>query len=1481
MKKFLSLVLALVMAMSLVTISAGATEYKDLTDKDEIQYEEAVAVLNRIGIITGYDDGSFQPKKELTRGAAAKIIVSLLIGPEAAGNLPNNSSPYPDVPANHTFAGVISFCKTEEIISGYGDGTFRPGDSLTGYAFAKMLLGALGYSSNIEGFTGSGWTNNVARIANVAGLLDRLQFNGSAAVNREQACQLALNTLKATMVTYGGSTIINGSTGSFTMQGTTATMVTSNNKDINRNIGKNESDQGGRDYYTLEFGEEHFKDLRLEHDRFDPAIDDFGRPSNEWSYKKVTIGTFPLEADYTYTEQVAHLADKDAAKVRALKLNGFEVSSNESTHGIASGYNKTQVFVNGRQVNDLDKLATIADYTDNGATVYVYVDELDADFISYVSVIQPMLVKVKNVGSDYVSFELIEADDKGNGFNQYALDNYNDGAQRGMNEIDKLEDLQAEDDYYDVVKDLKAGDYVVTIPVNADHENDAWEVSKAYVPETVTGKLSKVETYDGDVTDIVVGGTSYKVSQWNKDMKDIDADIIKVTVKDVTLYLDEGGNALLADEVGEVSGYMVIGSWSKSLVNGKLVDIAEGWDVNGDPLSLNVGSSKTVSKYYGDTINGKSYANEFLPGDLVKYTNDGAPAGADWVLLCNDDDTPIAANDVYKNLVKIYEVSEFGLSTDFTVGANYIDVDGSGTFTTGDKANYQIKSSNIRLALRGDNVTFTPDGAGGLTVGGTDRISKVPTVKNADKDLVVQAGDIVTDNSFYFAKNPMFIYVDFDNSGDVENIQFVKGIKNVTTDELMQQSGGNGTAGANHPAQAYLDKNGEVKAVVIKTQSNEAKTNNLLYVREHWASHEYTTETGKVIGLTVAMLGEDGLVRSTNIYTDKDLKDNTFATFTKAEKEGYEPFYKVNSYDTQTKTTSVASATVNASGDGSNVINKWLVKLGNPTKIDGTGLADPTGHNPLVDGDSWIMSNQRGTSDMLPSDSNNAKQVANFTKANWINLTDNTDIDDVEDLKDYVDVRLHLVFNDNKDSDGFRNVDLAIVVNGVKADQRAAVPTVSGLTVTSPKASYSKGEIIELNAAVADGKYGTLSYKWEYSNNGGSTWTVFGTDASKVNFTKGSGSEQVRVTVTNTDNKYNSPYNKATASKDITLNEDVTTATTEVTVTVTGGTFVHNGNTVKTAKLTVPYNGLLLPITAGTGKQLPATATLTKADGTTDTVTIEDGMLVINGGMAGTIAVVCDDAVKTTKTVTFNLTNCYVTVDGQTKTNGDTLEVEAGASLNLTIGLIDDNSDTKADPVTADGGVSVLSSTATTALVKVADDGTVTIDRSKNTHTVEVKSNAVTGYASADGATLTKTAAKGEKLTVKFVSSTLGSAATAINSLGTITPAAANGNTIALVANSAKAGVDATKTDVTIADADAMTAWLTNEANNGKTLYYGTFAATAGDATSFTTITADTVFASLSGGAFFTDFVAAKPAEFEVEITIGTADWTITGIATT
>ena len=114
--------------------------------------------MSAVKVIDGYTDGSFNPSATLTRGAAAKIICNLILGPTTASALVADAAPYKDVPTNHTFAGYIAYCQKTGIISGYADGTFKPANSLTGYAFMKMLLGALGYKADQEGYTGANWS---------------------------------------------------------------------------------------------------------------------------------------------------------------------------------------------------------------------------------------------------------------------------------------------------------------------------------------------------------------------------------------------------------------------------------------------------------------------------------------------------------------------------------------------------------------------------------------------------------------------------------------------------------------------------------------------------------------------------------------------------------------------------------------------------------------------------------------------------------------------------------------------------------------------------------------------------------------------------------------------------------------------------------------------------------------------------------------------------------------------------------------------------------------------------------------------------------------------------------------------------------------------------------------------------------------------------------------------------------------------------
>ena len=324
MRKFLSLLMALVMTMSLVTISAGAT---DFTDDSDIAYTEAIDVISAIKVVDGYSDGSFKPTTALNRGQAAKIITNMILGPTAASALTATAAPFKDVPANHTFAAQIAYCAQQGIINGYSDGTFKPGETLTGYAFLKMLEGALGYDGTIEGFTGGNWTINVAKIANGIGLLDGVAegFSGTATVDRQTACLFAFNTLKADLVEYdskitatvaGVDVTIGGSNGAKSVTSETQASNTNNWNIINESRATGQDSQGATswdNYAIVQFGERYFPRLVRNNGQYKwnnrwnggYTTDDLGRPSSTWTYRGEKIGTYTEDPIKTYEGNVA------------------------------------------------------------------------------------------------------------------------------------------------------------------------------------------------------------------------------------------------------------------------------------------------------------------------------------------------------------------------------------------------------------------------------------------------------------------------------------------------------------------------------------------------------------------------------------------------------------------------------------------------------------------------------------------------------------------------------------------------------------------------------------------------------------------------------------------------------------------------------------------------------------------------------------------------------------------------------------------------------------------------------------------------------------------------------------------------------------------------------------------------------------------------------------------------------------------------
>lgn len=298
MKKFLALVMALAMVMSLTVVSTSA---KDFTDDDSITYTEAIDVISALEIMDGYTDGSFQPNTQLNRGQAAKIICNLILGVAAADNLTATKAPFPDVPASHIFAGYISYCAQEGIISGYSDGYFRPGDTLSGYAFMKMLLGALGYDQTNEGLTGSNWTIQCAKLVQGIGLARDLEddFLGSKTVTREEAALYALNTLQARTVEYvvpGGSFTVNGV--EINQKASNASYRTYGTIRDGSTTAANDGNISGDGY--VQFAEEHFPRLVLNRGE----NDSFGRPQHTWTYKGDKVGSYTDTPDATYEAYV-------------------------------------------------------------------------------------------------------------------------------------------------------------------------------------------------------------------------------------------------------------------------------------------------------------------------------------------------------------------------------------------------------------------------------------------------------------------------------------------------------------------------------------------------------------------------------------------------------------------------------------------------------------------------------------------------------------------------------------------------------------------------------------------------------------------------------------------------------------------------------------------------------------------------------------------------------------------------------------------------------------------------------------------------------------------------------------------------------------------------------------------------------------------------------------------------------------------------
>ncbi len=191
LKKTLCLVLAVVMAVGVLVIPANAAEF---TDADEITHDEAVAVLNGLGIVSGVGDGSFNPSGTFTRLEAAILLARVVLTPDGVDDLVATRAIFDDVPVTDPYNKYITWAVENDYIHGVGDNKFNPTGKLTGVQLAAMMIEALGEKLPTDG----SWENFVAQKVKEYKLTDGITgYSATAVISRDNAVQMMYNTMTA------------------------------------------------------------------------------------------------------------------------------------------------------------------------------------------------------------------------------------------------------------------------------------------------------------------------------------------------------------------------------------------------------------------------------------------------------------------------------------------------------------------------------------------------------------------------------------------------------------------------------------------------------------------------------------------------------------------------------------------------------------------------------------------------------------------------------------------------------------------------------------------------------------------------------------------------------------------------------------------------------------------------------------------------------------------------------------------------------------------------------------------------------------------------------------------------------------------------------------------------------------------------------------------------------------------------------------
>ncbi|MDF2958643.1 MAG: repeat protein [Paenibacillus sp.] len=169
-----------------------------LTDTLPSWAMEEINELVNEGIVQGFEDGSFQPGRVITRAETA-VWMTRLIGPDKdnTADAENKKGTFPDV-TDQWFAPDVNRAAALGIIIGYTDGSFHPDETVNRYEIAVMLNRLLKLSEpGKTSFADEGnipeWAAPAVHALHKAGVIDGYEdgaFHGERKLTRAEAAVL-------------------------------------------------------------------------------------------------------------------------------------------------------------------------------------------------------------------------------------------------------------------------------------------------------------------------------------------------------------------------------------------------------------------------------------------------------------------------------------------------------------------------------------------------------------------------------------------------------------------------------------------------------------------------------------------------------------------------------------------------------------------------------------------------------------------------------------------------------------------------------------------------------------------------------------------------------------------------------------------------------------------------------------------------------------------------------------------------------------------------------------------------------------------------------------------------------------------------------------------------------------------------------------------------------------------------------------------